>query len=194
MYRGDEVLKYISCLVEWALPEKRATTRGTDTNFDYRAPSPELGQLQFPAGSDAEAAPTTRYAAPFNIAFNTHLGMFPWLELPENKSRLVRFSHGIAGTRQCEAENEILRGMSESRVPPCLRDTPMSTLHIGFSWEDLPQGSVLVDVGGGIGAQAVVVADAHSHIHVVVEDRAQVISTAASVRPLPIFRFSLTII
>ena len=106
----------------------------------------------------------------------------------------MRFSHGIAGTRQCEAENEILRGTSESRVPPCLRDTLMSTLYIGFSWEDLPQGSVLVDVGGGIGAQAVVVADAHSHIHVVVEDRAQVISTAASVRPPPIFRFSLTII
>ena len=68
-------------------------------------------------------------------------------------------------------------------VPPWLHSTLMSTLHIGFSWEDLPQGSVLVDVGGGIGAQAVVVADAHPHIHAVVEGRAQVTSTAASVRP-----------
>lgn len=52
----------------------------------------------------------------------------------------------------------------------------------GFTWEDLPQGSVLVDVGGGIGATTIIVAEAHPHLRVVVEDRAQVASTAISVR------------
>ena len=41
---------------------------------------------------------------------------------------------------------------------------------------------MLVDVGGGIGAQSILVAEAHPHIHVVVEDREQVVSTAKSVR------------
>lgn len=52
----------------------------------------------------------------------------------------------------------------------------------GFSWEDLPEGSVLVDVGGGIGATSIIVAEAHPHLRVVVEDREQVVSTAVSVR------------
>ena len=42
---------------------------------------------------------------------------------------------------------------------------------------------MLVDVGGGIGAQSILVAQAHPHVHVVVEDREQVVSTAVSVRP-----------
>ncbi|KAI1787144.1 S-adenosyl-L-methionine-dependent methyltransferase [Ganoderma leucocontextum] len=137
---GDECLKFISCLTEWALPEKRLTGR-TDANFDYRGA-------------------VTRYIAPFNFAFNTQLGYFPWLELPENEGRFVRFGHVMTGTRQWEIKNQILQG---------------------FSWEDLPQGSVLIDVGGGIGAQSILVAQAHPHVHVVVEDREQVNSTAVFV-------------
>ena len=56
------------------------------------------------------------------------------------------------------------------------------TQRAGFSWAELPQASVLVDVGGGIGSQSILVAQAHPHIHVVVEDREQVVSTAGSVR------------
>ncbi|KAM5545249.1 hypothetical protein V8D89_001360 [Ganoderma adspersum] len=101
----------------------------------------------------------TGYAAAFNRGLDTQLGYFPWLELPENEGRLVRFGHAMVGTRQCETENEILQG---------------------FAWDALPQGAVLVDVGGGIGSQSILIAQAHPHIHVVVEDREQVISTAAS--------------
>ncbi|KAM5545079.1 hypothetical protein V8D89_001190 [Ganoderma adspersum] len=43
-----------------------------------------------------------------------------------------------------------------------------------------PANSVLVDVGGGIGSQSIFVAQVHLHIHVVVEDREQVVSTAGS--------------
>ena len=51
----------------------------------------------------------------------------------------------------------------------------------GFLWEQLPQGSILVDVGGGIGGHSIKVADAYPHICVVVEDREQVVSTAKEV-------------
>ena len=54
--------------------------------------------------------------------------------------------------------------------------------YVGFPWEGLPHDSVLVDVGGGIGSQSILVAEAHPHIRVVVEDRERVASTAASVR------------
>ena len=66
-----------------------------------------------------------------------------------------------------------------------MRDPPILTQtagRAGFPWEDLSHDSVLVDVGGGIGSQSILVAEAYPHIHVVVEDREQVASTASSVR------------
>ena len=53
---------------------------------------------------------------------------------------------------------------------------------VAFSWDALPEGSVLVDIGGGIGATSIIVAENHPHIRVIVEDREQVISTAREVR------------
>ena len=119
-------MKFIACLTEWALPEKRATQSNgrTDTNFDYRAPPPEHA----PAATHA-AAPTaeregavTRYVAPFNLAFNTQLGYFPWLELPENEGRFVRFGHAMTGTRQWEIKHQILQGAIaiSNRASTCL--------------------------------------------------------------------------
>ncbi|KAI0741806.1 hypothetical protein C8Q80DRAFT_159135 [Daedaleopsis nitida] len=58
-------------------------------------------------------------------------------------------------------------------------ETPVS-----FNWKDLPQGSVLVDVGGGIGVTAIAVANAHPHMRVVVEDLPQVVTITQAVRPL----------
>ena len=52
----------------------------------------------------------------------------------------------------------------------------------GFPWGDLPEGSVVVDVGGGIGSASVILAQAQPHLRVLVEDRKEVISTALSVR------------
>ena len=112
-YSGDETLKVTSCLTDWALPEKRDAGR-INTNFDYQAPPPELGAAQSAASAPdpEESGPTavTRYVAPFNLAFDTQLGLFSWLELPGNEGRLVRFGHGMVGTRQCETKDEILRG------------------------------------------------------------------------------------
>ena len=76
-HSGDQCLKFIACLTEWALPEKRATQANgrTDTNFDYRAPPPEHATAATDAAArtaEREGAMTrTRYVAPFNLAFNT---------------------------------------------------------------------------------------------------------------------------
>ncbi|KAI0780304.1 S-adenosyl-L-methionine-dependent methyltransferase [Fomes fomentarius] len=126
----------ISYLTDWALPE-----------------------MSLAPASDTNTPVLTEWVAPFNVAFNTRLDFFEWIELPGNEGRLVRFKHAMRGSRHYETKNGILQG---------------------FSWEDLPQGSVLVDVGGGIGATSILVAEAHPHLRVVVEDRAQVVSNAIS--------------
>ena len=133
-----------------------------------------------PAGKQT---PVTRYATPFNLAFGTELGFFPWLELPENERRLVRFGHGMVGTRQFETKDEILRGTFSGPVPTYDPLVLTQNRFIAFSWDELRQGAVVVDVGGGIGAQTIVVAEAYPDIRVVVEDREQVVATARSVRP-----------
>ncbi|KAM5545245.1 hypothetical protein V8D89_001356 [Ganoderma adspersum] len=159
---GDETLKVISCLTEWALPGVQRAMDRTDVNFGLgRAPPGPGHDIQSAPGPDSAETPraVTRYDTVFNLAFNTQLGYFSWIELPENEGRFVRFGHAMVGTRQCETRDEILQG---------------------FSWEHLPEGSVLVDVGGGVGAQSTIVAQAHPHVHVVVEDREQVVSTAVS--------------
>ena len=101
---GDKTLKAISCLTEWALPEKRETGRDIDTNLDTE---PRLSQLQSAPGT---AGTFARYVSPFNVAFSTQLGLFSWFELPGNERRLARFGHAMVGTRQYEIKKEILRG------------------------------------------------------------------------------------
>ena len=113
------MLKAISYLTEWALPEKRMVGR-TETNFDYQKRLPELppsmAQSSAPASTEkvASEVAVTRYVSPFNLAFDTQLGFFPWFELPENEGRLLRFGHAMVGTRQCEVKNQILQGTTET--------------------------------------------------------------------------------
>ena len=89
-----------------------------DANFDYQAPPPELpggaGQSSAPASTVQGKVSVTRYVTPFNLAFNTQLGLFTWFELPGNEGRLLRFGHAMVGTRQCEVKNQILQGTTES--------------------------------------------------------------------------------
>lgn len=60
--------------------------------------------------SSETAQATTKWVAPFNLAFNTPLGYFEWLELPENAARFNRFGHAMTGTRQWETKDGILKG------------------------------------------------------------------------------------
>ncbi|KAJ7885501.1 hypothetical protein B0H14DRAFT_3128139 [Mycena olivaceomarginata] len=70
-------------------------------------------------------------------AFHTSENMFQWFENPANKARLTRFGIAMQGSAAEEPEDTIFKG---------------------FKWESLPAGSVIVDVGGGLGASSLSIA------------------------------------
>jgi O-methyltransferase domain len=51
----------------------------------------------------------------------------------------------------------------------------------GFKWDSLPEGAVVVDVGGGIGSSSMVVAKANPKLKIINQDRAPVIEHAKAV-------------
>ncbi|KAI0359496.1 S-adenosyl-L-methionine-dependent methyltransferase [Trametes cingulata] len=152
----DEAFKFMAYMTEWFLPDTRAGSLIVDAKGGFGRGEKEQPTAEESASKDADAVD---HIAPFHLAFDTKLNFFPWLELPENRSRLERFGHAMTGTRQWETKEGIL---------------------FGFPWAELPQDSVLVDVGGGIGSTSLTVAQAHPHIKVVVEDRPQVVEIAPS--------------
>ncbi|ESK87498.1 hypothetical protein Moror_10910 [Moniliophthora roreri MCA 2997] len=92
----------------------------------------------------------------FNIAFQTDMSVFPWYELPENQDRLRTFGLAMEGGKNMFNPQAILEG---------------------FDWSTISGGTV-VDVGGGIGSQSLIVAKAFPSIKFVVQDRPAVIKDA----------------
>ncbi|KAI0700683.1 hypothetical protein C8T65DRAFT_790056 [Cerioporus squamosus] len=91
--------------------------------------------------------------APFNVAFGTNTPYFEWLERPGNEARLKRFGPAMTGTAAWEVPGAIIGG---------------------FPWHELDEGSVVVDVGGGIGSTAMLLAHTFPHLKFVIQDRPQV--------------------
>ncbi|KAI0356395.1 S-adenosyl-L-methionine-dependent methyltransferase [Trametes cingulata] len=160
-FAGGDACKSANNITEWLLPDIRIPSPVSDAEGQC---SRAGGGEPMPEGpSDVENLGThsavVQYHAPFNIAFDERLDFFSWLERPENRSRLERFGHAVTGT--------------------CLWETTDEILH-GYPWAELPSGSVLVDVAGGIGSTSIKVAQAYPHVQVVVEDRPQVVELAPS--------------
>lgn len=51
----------------------------------------------------------------------------------------------------------------------------------GFPWHELSEGSVVVDVGGGIGSTAMLLAHTFPHLKFIVQDRPQVVEHGIAV-------------
>ena len=86
--------------------ERRSrSARRADAKFDTASRYPNSNSLIVPLPHQRTP---TRYVAPFNLAFNTRLGLFPCPELQENEDGLVRFGHRMVGTCEFETKNEIL--------------------------------------------------------------------------------------
>ncbi|KAL5532395.1 hypothetical protein ACEPAF_5965 [Sanghuangporus sanghuang] len=102
--------------------------------------------------------PESPFLAPFARARALpHTTMFEWLGLPANAHRLHRFGCAMRGMNALEREGAILKG---------------------FDFTALPPGSVVVDVGGGVGAASLPVLRANAHLRLVVQDTEQVVRVA----------------
>ncbi|GJE87381.1 S-adenosyl-L-methionine-dependent methyltransferase [Phanerochaete sordida] len=93
----------------------------------------------------------------FNVAFKTELPVWEWLEQKGNEFRLARFGAFMAATKQATPPNAIVEG---------------------FDWQGLPEGAVVVDVGGGVGGHSLVLAQNFPHLRIVVQDREPVLKDA----------------
>jgi hypothetical protein len=185
-----------SAVVSEGMPSSNNVVLGVES--DRRSAGPGLGPEPLPA---------------FNLAFNTPVPFFEWLEnggldalggngggtgcLPagavgniisaEDESsqtrtghvrnlstlsaqsgrepgksfRLERFSQAMIGTSGWEAPGAILTSMLLFLLPVCLCCCMILTLATpGFDWLSLPRGSMIVDVGGGIGSTTMILARA----------------------------------
>ncbi|OCB85132.1 S-adenosyl-L-methionine-dependent methyltransferase [Sanghuangporus baumii] len=92
-------------------------------------------------------------------AFNMTDTFFEFLDRPTEEYRRKRFAIVMARTN---------RG-----------NTPAAIVE-SFDWESIPDGGILVDVGGGLGHVALEIAKAHPKLHIVVEDRPLVMDQAKS--------------
>lgn len=97
----------------------------------------------------------------FQLAFKTDLPAWSWLEKPGQEYALRRFAVAMAGVQNMAAPGAILQG---------------------FEWKTVPDGSTVVDVGGGVGAQSLAISKAYPRLQFVVQDRQQVIDGAEKVR------------
>lgn len=91
---------------------------------------------------------------PLNRAFGTHTDLFAWYEKPENETRFKRFGMAMDVTRRTSPPGAILQG---------------------FKWSSLPQNTLIVDVGGGVGSTSLEIAQANSHLVFVIQDRPAVV-------------------
>ncbi|GBE84991.1 4-O-methyltransferase 1 [Sparassis crispa] len=99
------------------------------------------------------------YDAPFSRAWEggKHLKMYEWLSLPENRPRLKRFGMAMNGIN--------------SMTPPD------AILH-GFNWSSLPEGSIVIDCGGGVGSVSLPIVQTCPQVHLIVQDTERVVAEA----------------
>ncbi|KAL6307776.1 O-methyltransferase [Sparassis latifolia] len=111
--------------------------------------------LRDPATTDSFDA----YDAPFSRAWakGAHLNMFEWLNLPDNVSRRKRYQMAMNGLNKMTPPDSILRG---------------------FDWTSLPEGSIVIDCGGGIGSASLPVIKACRQVRVIIQDTEKVIVEA----------------
>ncbi|KAH9993364.1 S-adenosyl-L-methionine-dependent methyltransferase [Russula vinacea] len=93
----------------------------------------------------------------FNKAHNVEEELWTWYEAPENRLRLARFGAGMSGVNNMASHDAILAG---------------------YGWGELPEGSLVIDVGGGVGAQTLLLANHHPHLRFIVQDRDSVVGDA----------------
>ncbi|KAF8988604.1 O-methyltransferase, partial [Cyathus striatus] len=93
-------------------------------------------------------------AAPFNYAFHEQEPIWAWLETPNQAYRQRRFDTAMRGVAAMQPADAILDA---------------------FDWKSLPSSSVVVDVGGGVGASTMPLAETYPNLKFIIQDRPNVI-------------------
>ncbi|KAI0084943.1 hypothetical protein BDY19DRAFT_466740 [Irpex rosettiformis] len=118
-----------------------------------------LGETRVRKASGQSVTEGSEMYAPFNVAFNTKMRYFEWLEKSENAFRLKRFGKAMTGTAGWEVPGSVITA---------------------FPWHELPRRSVVVDVGGGIGSASMLLANAFPHLRFVIQDRPPVVEMGSA--------------
>ncbi|KAF8182513.1 O-methyltransferase [Mycena galopus ATCC 62051] len=86
---------------------------------------------------------------PYHRGLGTDQPLYYWMQRPENLLRLQRFGLGMQGTAATESPDAIFTG---------------------FDWSALPPGSILVDVGGGLGHTSMTIAQRNPALRIINQD------------------------
>ena len=114
----------------------------------------------------------------FNKAYNVKEDVWTWFETPGNELRLARFGAAMNGMKNMSPVEAILEGLSMLRLEH--HHVMFETLS-GYTWGQLPEGSLVVDIGGGVGSQSLVLAKHHPQLRFIVQDRETVVRDAVEV-------------
>ncbi|KAH9054228.1 S-adenosyl-L-methionine-dependent methyltransferase [Lactarius vividus] len=92
-----------------------------------------------------------------NKTFGFEGDLWDWIESRDNKLRHARYGDAMINMTNMTPEDTILEG---------------------YAWEKLPPGSLVVDVGGGLGSQSLTLARRHPDLRFIVQDREAVLDNA----------------
>ncbi|KAM6501362.1 S-adenosyl-L-methionine-dependent methyltransferase [Amanita muscaria] len=94
--------------------------------------------------------------APFGVGVSGGKDFWSWVEHPDRAYSHRRFDIAMRGL---------------------LDNTPV----IAMDWKSLPQNTLVVDVGGGVGSATLAIARAYPHLKVIIQDRAPVVENGLEV-------------
>ena len=97
--------------------------------------------------------------------------------------RLKRFGHAMTGTAGWEDGGGVGQADGETLKPDPCYSQPM--LFQGFDWAGLGDGSLIVDVGGGIGSTSMTLAKAFPHLKFCIQDRPKTVELGMTVSNCP---------
>jgi hypothetical protein len=116
-------------------------------------------------------------------AFNTKGNFYDVLGMPGQEYRRARFGLQMTGTMTAGHANSVPDGTSLVYM----RRTN-SDLCAGFDWAALGSGALVVDVGGGIGSQSLILANTFPRLRFVIQDLESVIIQGGKVRRCSLLR------